>query len=831
MKKISVAALGLFSLLIFGRGQSLNAQTINTYAGTGVAGHTGDGGLATAAQLNHPHGNTIDAAGNVYVCDYGNNCIRKITPSGIITNIAGNGVGASSADGAVAATSSVYNPFDVVVDNTGNVYFTECAAQRVRMINTSGILSTIAGNGSTGATGDGGPATAATLSNPAGIARDAAGNIYISVQYSHKIRKIATTGIITTVAGTGSVAFGGDGGPATAASFSYPNFLALDNAGNLLITDNGNFRIRKLDVTTGIINTIAGNGSSTFSGDGGPATAASLYYPGGVAVNAAGEILIGDNLHNRIRLINSAGTINTVAGNGVAGYSGDGGPATSAKINGAVDVCYDATSNFYISDFENQRVRVVSSGIIAINHPPVFNVGNSTSFTVCENSLVISVPALDITDIDAGQTETFSVISGPIHGTLAGFPASMPSTGGSLVPFGITYSPTTGYAGIDTFTIIVSDGALYDTLAFHVDVLPVTAGSITGPDSLCPGDTVVLFATIPAGAWSSTNVAIASVTTAGLVIGNAPGTVSINYTISNSCTTAVASHIMTVRSIAACSPAPNHPPIFTADGSGYLNVCENSSMNHFGFLDASDIDLGQTETYSVLVAPNHGTLAGFPTSVISTGGVFTPIGVTYTPTGLYYGTDTFTIVVSDGSGSDTIPFHVNVFSNTGGVIVGPDVVCIGSSISLTDYITGGIWSSANNTLATVSATGVVLGIAAGVDTIRYSVPNICNAGPVMHLVTVLTPEECAKLAVNNIGADNTQLSISPNPNNGSFTVNYAGRNDAKIVVSDMTGRKIANYEMTANKPLDIHMDVAPGIYFLSAFDGVSVQTVKMVVVQ
>lgn len=641
MKKINVVAFVLVGLLALGSGQLLTAQTINTYAGTGVPGHTGDGGLATAAQLNHPHGNTIDAAGNFYVCDLDNNCIRKITPAGIITNIAGNGIGAFSADGAIASSSSVNNPFDVVIDNAGNVYFTEYAANRVRKINTSGILSTIAGNGASGATGDGGPATSATLSNPAGIARDAVGNIYISVQTGHKIRKIATTGIITTVAGTGSVAFGGDGGPATAASFSYPNFLTLDNAGNLLITDNGNFRIRKLNVTTGIITTIAGNGSSTFGGDGGPATAASLYYPGGVAVNAGGGILIADNLHNRIRLINSAGVINTVAGNGVAGYSGDGGPATSARVDGAVDVCFDAASNFYISDFENHRVRVV----------------------------------------------TYSI---------------------------------------------------------------------------------------------------------------AP---------------------------------PNNPPLFNADDCGYVTVCQNSSLNPVGFLDVSDIDAGQTETFSVLVTPSHGTLAGFPTSVTSTGGVVNPVGITYTPTGLYYGADTFTIVVFDGSAYDTLPFSVSVLPNTAGAIVGPDVVCIGSSISLTNYIAGGIWSSTNNTLATVSATGVVFGNAAGVDTIRYSLPNLCNAGTVTHIVTVLTPEECTKLAVNNIAADNSQLLISPNPNNGSFTLNYSGKNDTKIVVTDITGRKIANYEMTANKPLDIRLDVAPGIYFLTAFDRVSVKTVKMVVVR
>ncbi len=831
MKKLTLAALSFWALCLLYNPNELLAQTISTFAGNGATGGAGDGGAATAAQLYYPHGIFVSSTGDRYINDDGFQCIRKVSPSGIITRVAGTGVGSFSGDGGPATAATVNHPFDLVVDASGNIIFTDNYNNRIRKINSSGIISTIAGTGAGSYGGDGGPATAAMLYKTAGIAIDATGNIYFGDQYNHRIRKISTSGIITTIAGTGSPSFSGDGGPATAAALSYPNFLVFDNSGNLIITDNGNHRVRKLDMSTNIITTIAGNGSTTYTGDGMAATAASLNYPGGVAIDPVGNMYIADNVHARVRKVNTSGIISTVAGTGTAGFSGDGGPATSAMLHTTVDVALDAAGNLYISDLDNHRVRVVSSGVIVINNPPAFNVGSTASFSVCQNSIGNTVPALNITDIDAGQTETFSVISGPLHGSLGGFPATITSTGGSIVPVGITYSPTTGYFGSDTFRVIVSDGALYDTLGFHVDVFPVTAGVITGPDSLCPGDTISLFATTPGGIWSSTNVAIASVTTTGFVIGNAPGTVSINYAISNSCTTAVSSHVITVRSIAACSPAPNHPPIFTIDGTGFLHVCQNSSLNPVGFLDVIDVDAGQTETYSVIVAPSHGSLSGFPTSVTATGGVINPVGITYTPTGLYYGSDTFTIKVSDGSLTDTLPFHVDVFPNTAGLIVGPDVVCIGGSISLTDYITGGIWSSTNNTLATVSATGVVLGIAAGVDTIKYSVPNICNAGTVIHLVTVLTPEECAKLAVKNIGADNTQLSISPNPNNGSFTLNYAGKTDTKIVLTDMTGRKIANYQMTANKPLDIQMDVAPGIYFLSSFDGVSVQTVKMVVVQ
>ncbi len=641
MKKIFGLAIVIISLLIINNCESANAQIISTFAGTGIAGGTGDGGLATAAQVNRPHGIYVSSTGDKYINDDGFHTIRKVSPSGVITRIAGTGVGGYGGDGGPATAALLNFPYDIVIDLGGNIIFSDNYNNRIRKINTLGIISTIAGTGIGGYSGDGGAATAAMINKTAGVTMDAAGNIYFGDTYNHRVRKISTTGIITTVAGIGTVAFTGDGGPATAATLSYPNFLTFDNSGNLIITDNGNHRIRKVNMTTGIITTIAGNGSTTYTGDGMAATASSLYYPGGVAIDPAGNMYIADNVHARIRLVNTSGIISTVAGTGVAGYGGDGGPATNALLHTTVDVALDAAGSIYICDLDNHRVRLVGGAIVSTNHAP----------------------------------------------------------------------------------------------------------------------------------------------------------------------------------------------IFTIDGTGFLNVCQNSSLNPVGFLDVSDVDAGQTETYSVIVAPSHGSLSGFPTSVTATGGVINPVGITYTPTGLYYGSDTFTIKVSDGSLTDTLPFHVDVFPNTAGLIVGPDVVCIGGSISLTDYITGGIWSSTNNTLATVSATGVVLGIAAGVDTIKYSVPNICNAGTVIHVVTVLTPEECAKLTVNNIATSNSQLSISPNPNNGSFTLNYAGKTDIKIVVTDMTGRKIADYDMMPNKQMDIHLDVAPGIYFLSAFDGVSVHTVKMVVVQ
>jgi hypothetical protein len=230
--------------------------------------------------------------------------------------------------------------------------------------NNAIIIDTVAGNGSWGYSGDGGPATEAMLSYPRGVAVDASGNIYIADLYNHRIRKVDTSGIITTVAGNGDEGYSGDGGPATEAMLDFPFGVAVDASGNIYIGDTHNYRIRKVD-TSGIITTVAGNGAWGYSGDGGPATEAMLDFPCDVAVDASGNLYIGDVYNQRIRKVDTSGIINTVAGNGSWGYSGDGGPATEAQLHGPFGVTVDASGNLYIADYDNQRIRKVdTSGII-----------------------------------------------------------------------------------------------------------------------------------------------------------------------------------------------------------------------------------------------------------------------------------------------------------------------------------------------------------------------------------------------------------------------------------------------------------------------------------
>ena len=357
-------------------------------AGNGTSGFSGDGGPAASAQLHGPYGVAVDAAGNLYVADAGNNRIRKVSPGGVISTVAGNGAAGSSGDGGLAADSELNFPEAVAVDASGSIFIADTNNNRIRRVSPTGIISTVAGNGRQGDSSDGTPATSAQLNLPRSVSVDASGNLYVtdffdgvavdppgqlsitdipSIHIEHtlkeRIRRVLPSGLITTIAG-GSVGYSGDGGPAAGAQLRYPQGLALDASGNLYIADTNNNRIRKVS-PSGIISTVAGNGTFSYSGDGGSAGSAQLYLPGGVTLDNSGNLYISDQLNNRIRKVSYNGIITTVAGNGTKGYSGDGGLATNAQLYEPVGVAVDASGNLYIADGGNDRVRKVSpSGII-----------------------------------------------------------------------------------------------------------------------------------------------------------------------------------------------------------------------------------------------------------------------------------------------------------------------------------------------------------------------------------------------------------------------------------------------------------------------------------
>ena len=329
---------------------------ISTTAG---AGASGDGGAATSATLSLPEGVALDGSGNLYIADEGNHRVRKVDTSGNISTVAGTGISGFSSDGGAATSARLSFPRGVALDGSGNLYIADSGNNRIRKVDaTTGNISTVAGTGTAGSGGDGGMATSATLNQPYGVALDGVGNLYIAEYFGNRIRRVdATTGNISTVAGTGAPGFGGDSGAATSATLRIPQGIALDSSGNLYIADTFNHRIRKVDAATGVISTVAGTGTVGFGGDGGAATSARLSFPRGVALDGSGNLYIADGANHRIRKVDTSGTISTVAGGGTGSFSGDGGPATSAALSAPIGVTLDGAGNLYISDSGNHRIR------------------------------------------------------------------------------------------------------------------------------------------------------------------------------------------------------------------------------------------------------------------------------------------------------------------------------------------------------------------------------------------------------------------------------------------------------------------------------------------
>lgn len=328
------------------------AQTVSALAGNGVPGFNGDGILATSASLNMPYGVAVDAVGNRYIADFANFRIRKVAPNGVITTVAGNGNPGYSGDGGPATSASITTIFHPTVDAAGNLYLPDWDNHVIRKVTAAGIISTVAGSGVAGFSGDGGLAINATMMAPVAVATDADGNFYFSDAINPTVRKVTPGGIISTFAGNGNYGVSGDGGPATNATLTQPYGLAVDAAGALLIADVGGGRIRKVE-KGGIITTVAGGAVSGFSGDGGSATAASLSNPWDVKVDGVGNIYIADAGNGRIRRVSQDGKINTFAGDGTFASTGDGGPAAIAQISSPLGLAIGGGNLYFVATFDN----------------------------------------------------------------------------------------------------------------------------------------------------------------------------------------------------------------------------------------------------------------------------------------------------------------------------------------------------------------------------------------------------------------------------------------------------------------------------------------------
>ena len=318
-----------------------------------------------ALNLSVPSGVAVDSAGNIFIADSRNNRIRKITPSGIITTVAGNGIAGYAGDGGPATNAQLNSPTSVAVDSADNLYIADSNNNRVRVVeNNVGVIFTAAGNGIAGYAGDGAGAGQAELFYPYAVALDSSGNLYIADTVNARIRMVTppyagglANGTITTIAGTGVAGYTGDGGAATSAQIYHPDGLAVDASGNIYIADTLNSRVRV--VSGGNITTFAGNGDYGDTGDGGSPTSATLSYPYGIAIDAAGNVYIADSSNEKIRVV-SNGVITTYAGTGVAAYSGDGGPPLSAGLTNPTGVALNPAGYLIVADNADARVRLVA---------------------------------------------------------------------------------------------------------------------------------------------------------------------------------------------------------------------------------------------------------------------------------------------------------------------------------------------------------------------------------------------------------------------------------------------------------------------------------------
>ena len=424
------------------RAQSCNI--ITTIAGNGSPGSSGDGGPATAAELQQPTGVAVDTAGNIYVADLPNYRVRKISPSGIISVFAGTGYGFSGDDGQ-ATDAELGNPAGVALDRAGNVYIADRDNSRIRKVNTAGIISTFAGDGTFGFGGDGGQATDAQLNLPWNVATDNSGNVYIVDQLNQRIRKVSPDGIITTIAGSGSYGggsggFGGDGGPATSALLNYPYAVVVDPTGNIFIGDENNHRVRKV-ATTGIITTVAGTGATGATGDGGPATNAAVSGQG-LTMDASGNLFISNGIS--VRKVNTSGIISTYAG-GTSGFSGDGGPATDASFGSTMGIAIDRYGNLVIADLVNNRIREVTAGLF-----PVPTIAGPSS-------------------VATGATITLSDTAG--SGTWSSSAASVATVSSAGVVTGVS-----GGTAIITYSVTNACGVAYTTHSVSVSGAVTSSG-------------------------------------------------------------------------------------------------------------------------------------------------------------------------------------------------------------------------------------------------------------------------------------------------------------------------------------------------------------------
>ena len=657
---VSVSGYGQFSYQwLFDGAPLVISNIIVTVAGDYSQGgnYSGDGYAATSAALYYPSGVAVDSSGNLYIADQFNNVIRKVDTNGIITTVAGdNSLGGNYSGDGYAATGAALNyPIGVAVDGSGNLYIADSGNNVVRKVNTSGIITTVAGDNSLGGnySGDGYAATGAALNYPTSVSVDGSGNLYIADSDNFVIRKVNTSGIITTVAGDNSLGgnYSGDGYAATGAALNYPDDVVVDGFGNLFISDTGNGVIRKVN-TGGIITTMAGDNSLNggYSGDGYAATSAALNSPNGIVLDGSGNLYIADSGNNVIREVNTSGIITTFAGNhGLGGnYSGDSGSATNAALYYPNGIILDGSGNLYIADTENNVIRKVEPNY-TINANGTLTVNDLQPVEAGNYQLIVS-------NVYGGSlTSSVATLTVLIPPSITVQPANLSVTLNSNATFSVTASGTTPFsyqwyfnntnllAGATNSSLTLT-GAQLTNDGYYSVVVTNIAGSVTSSNAL-------LAVLIPPAITSqpTDQEVVVDQTAVFDVSDSGTGPFFIQWlfngtplVVSNIITTVAGNHSLgggyTTDGGAATNAALGYPIGCAVDGSSNIYICDDNN-NIIRKVDTNGI--------ITTVAGNHSLGAGYS----GDGGAATnaringPNGITVDGSGNLYIADTFNQVV------------------------------------------------------------------------------------------------------------------------------------------------------------------------------------------
>jgi sugar lactone lactonase YvrE len=755
--------------------RAVSGGAINTVAGNGTSTYT-PGSTATGAELSQPTGATVDASGDVYIADFGNHVVRKVTAgTKAMTIIAGNGTQGYSGDGGPATSAELDHPAKAVADSSGNVYIADQFNCIVRKVTAStGDINTYAGNFSSGCGfgGDGGPATSAILNRPYGLALDSSDNLYIADTLNCVIRKVtASTGIISTMAGNHTLGCGysGDGGSATGAQLYTPYDVAFNTAGDLFIVDNGNNVVRTVN-SNGIISTFAGTGLGGYSGDGGTATSAQLFNPSGVAVDPAGDVLISDTANQRVRWVDGQGIIYTLAGDGNLGFSGNGGAATSASLAYPEGVAVGPSGNIYMADENNNFIREVSAV------PNLNASAYKLSFASQAIGTTSAAHAITLTGEGPLDISGFSVTGDFAQSNTC--PASMSS--GSKCTADITFTPTA--PGTRTGTLTISTNGYFNP-TITINLTGQGGGTYLSKTSLSFGQ-VTNGQSSAAQTTTLSNVGTATLTSLGASVAGANQT---DFTFTTTCgrTLAPGAH---------CTFSVTFKPSLVGAESATLNVTDNEgtvpvSLSGTGIgtalaprtLSFGLIGHGSSKKLSAKLS-NAGTASltlstatvtganasdfTFTTTCGSTlaAGAFCYYTVTFKPTGA--GAESATLNVTDNEGT----FPVSLNGSTTSTSVSPasllfGTVIDGSSTTLNTSVTN------EGTASLTSISASVAGAGASYFTFTTTCGTTLAAGASCTYTVKFQPA--------GSGAETASLNITDNQ--GTFPVSLTGTAQATSI--------------------------------------------------